>query len=339
MTSAVISPAHPERILKGLGKVWTSVGQEEKQQGRPTVLRACAMTLVIATDEPDGGGFASQTIAELMRDHPNRGVVLAISPDAPAEPEAEVLAQFWKPFGKAQQIGCEEIQINAKPESWTDVSQILFGLTAADLPVMFWCRHGGALCAAASQAESVGLKSVMDLATKTIIDSRGMPAAQVLDLFSKWRRDGYIVADLEWTRLTSWRQPLAHVFDNPARENVFGNFHTIEIGHTEPEPSARDFYLAGWLSAPFNAQARFKKVEGFGPGLHSVTLLSDSETITFERTGLECMTIQSTSGRQRGFSYPEPSTNSLMTEELSITGTDPAFDIAFKQARKLHDRN
>ena len=55
MSSSTIFPAQPEQILKGLGKLWTSLGQEEKQQGKPTVLRACAMTLIVATDEPDGG--------------------------------------------------------------------------------------------------------------------------------------------------------------------------------------------------------------------------------------------------------------------------------------------
>jgi len=43
VSSAVIFPAQPEQILKGLSKLWTSLGREEKQQGQPTVLRACAM--------------------------------------------------------------------------------------------------------------------------------------------------------------------------------------------------------------------------------------------------------------------------------------------------------
>ena len=60
MSSAIIFPAQPEQILKGLGKLWTSLGQEEKQQGKPTVLRACAMTLIVATDESDSGFSASQ---------------------------------------------------------------------------------------------------------------------------------------------------------------------------------------------------------------------------------------------------------------------------------------
>ena len=46
MSTSVI-PAQPEKILKALGKLWTSLGEEERQQGKPTVLRACAMTLIV----------------------------------------------------------------------------------------------------------------------------------------------------------------------------------------------------------------------------------------------------------------------------------------------------
>ena len=143
--SAVIFPAQPEQILKVLGKVWTSLGEEERHQGRPTVLRACAMTLIVACDEEDGTYAASQIISELMHEHPSRGIVLAVSDKAEHGIEARVLAQCWKPFGKAQQICCEQIEITIKPDSWPNIGPTLIGLTAADLPVIFWCRHRAAL--------------------------------------------------------------------------------------------------------------------------------------------------------------------------------------------------
>ncbi|MGH9640245.1 MAG: glucose-6-phosphate dehydrogenase assembly protein OpcA, partial [Bryobacteraceae bacterium] len=117
MTNSMIYPAQPEQILKSLGKLWTSLGQEEKEHGKPTVLRACAMTLIVATGESDGGFSASQIISELMHEHPSRGIVLTVSERAERDLEARVFAQCWKPFGKAQQICCEQIEIHARPES------------------------------------------------------------------------------------------------------------------------------------------------------------------------------------------------------------------------------
>ncbi len=84
------------------------------------------------------------------------------------------------------------------------------------------------------------------------------------------------MADLEWTRLTAWREPLAHLFDDPTRENKFASFHTLEIEHTEEKPSMQALYLAGWLSAPGKAQVTFRRAAGFGTGIQRVSFRSDT---------------------------------------------------------------
>ena len=335
MSSAVIYPAQPEKILKGLGQLWTSLGEEEKHQGKPTVLRACAMTLIVATDESDGGFSSSQIISELMREHPSRGIVIAVSPEAEHALEARVLAQCWKPFGKAQQICCEQIEITARPESWRNIGPTLIGLTAADLPVIFWCRHSAALSANATDNQKAGLEAVMSVSTKVIIDSKGIETDPTVEMISRWQSQGRVVADLEWARTTHWREPIAQVFDNVARENNFTEFHAVEISYTDETPSNSARYLAGWLSAPANAKVKFAKVQGYGPGVHSVVLRSTSETIEFERTSTDCMTLRSTKGRERKYSYAEPNLTALMTEELAILGVDPVFNTAFAHAREL----
>ncbi len=335
MSTTVISPAQPEQILKGLGKLWTSLGEEEKQQGKPTVLRASSMTLIVASDEPDAGYFASQTISELMREHPSRGVVLSVSAEAEEKPEARVLAQCWKPFGKAQQICCEQIEIKARPERWPDLGPILLGLTVADLPVVFWCRHQSALKPDSTKHQEHGLELVMDLATKSIFDLRDIATEQAFELLSKWRAQGRIVADLEWTRLTPWREPIGHIFDNVARDNKFSAFGSIEIAYSGDKLPMSALYAAGWLSAPYKPKVSFYKVDGYGPGLQSITMHASNETITFELTGKECMRLFSTNGRERRYNLSELSITSLMTEELSIIGADPAFDSAFTRAEEL----
>lgn len=335
MSSATIFPAQPEQILKGLGKLWTSLGQEEKQQGKPTVLRACAMTLIVATDEADGGFAASQTISELMHEHPSRGIVLAVSSKAERPIEARVLAQCWKPFGKAEQICCEQIEITVKPDSWANVGPTLVGLTAADLPVIFWCRHSAALSPLANRLQIAGIEAIMNLSTKVIVDTSGGNVDTAFELIAEWRSKRRIIADLEWTRLTLWRQPIAQIFDNEARENRYSAFHSVEIAYTDEKPTAGTFYMAGWLAAPYSARVSLVKTDGFGPGIHRITLRSDSESIDFERTTADCMTLRSTNKRQRKYSFVNRPIDHLMNEELAITGPDPAYDLAFLRAQEL----
>lgn len=340
MSSAVIFPAQPEQILKGLGKLWTSLGQEEKQQGKPTVLRACAMTLIVATDESDGGFSASQTIAELMREHPSRGIVLAVSEAAEHELEARVLAQCWKPFGKAQQICCEQIEITARPDSWPNVGPTLIGLTAADLPVIFWCRHNAALNPGATADEKAGLQAIINLANKVVIDTKGLSAAIALQILAGLRKQRRTVADLEWTRLTKWREPISQIFDNPARRIHYSQFGSIEIAYAGDELCASALYAGAWLSVPHGAKVSFVKEDGFDCGLQRITLRADAEEIVFEKTGVDCMSLHSTNGQQRSYTYDEPTDERLMTEELAIIGSDPSFDSALMRAGELlHDQN
>jgi glucose-6-phosphate dehydrogenase assembly protein OpcA len=335
MSTAVIYPAQPEQILKALSKVWTSLGQEEKEQGKPTVLRASSMTLIVATDEQDGGFCASQTISELMHEHPSRGIVLTVSEKAEKDVEARVLAQCWKPFGKAQQICCEQIEITATPQSWPNIGPTVIGIIPADMPVILWCRHSAALKPNATADQKAGLEAVMNLASKVIIDTHNEDPRNAFDQLTHWIGQGRVVADLEWTRLTRWREPIAHIFDNPSRKNKFSNFDTIEVAHTDEKACASVLYMAAWLSAPYKAKVSVIKTEGSGSGLHRVTLRSGSETIDFERTSCECMTLRSTNGRERKYSFNEASLYTLMNEELSVLGPDPAFHSALTHAREL----
>jgi glucose-6-phosphate dehydrogenase assembly protein OpcA len=267
-----------------------------------------------------------------MHSHPARGIVLAVSPDAEKSLQARVLAQCWKPFGKAQQICCEQIEITARPQSWPYVGPTLVGLTVADLPIIFWCRHQGALSQAATSDEQAGLEAVTDLATKVVIDTRGMPAADATSLLDRWQARGRVVADLEWTRLTPWREPLAHVFD--VCDIKLADFHSIDIEHTDDRPSMAALYMAGWLSL-YGAKVTFRRADGYLPGVHRVTLRSDSKTIDFARTGPDSAVLHTAGGRECTYNFGEPAVTALMTEELALMGVDPAFNAAFARVRGL----
>jgi glucose-6-phosphate dehydrogenase assembly protein OpcA len=216
------------------------------------------------------------------------------------------------------------------------VGPTLIGLTAADLPVIFWCRHGCALGKTATAADKAGLEAIVNLATKVIVDTSGMQPVDALELLAGWQAQKRVVADLEWTRLTAWREPLAHMFDNVARENSLASFHTIEIDHSGDAPPIPALYMAGWLSAPYRANVRFRKIEASGPGIiRRIGLLSQSGTIDFERNSDDSFTLRCPSGRERKYSLSEPSITALMTEELALTGADPAFNAAFARAEEL----
>ena len=160
----------PERILKELAGLWAGMSKGESQGTNSGVLRACAMTLVVAAESDEDAANVSGTLAELMHAHPSRAVVLRPSAEAGAM-EARVFAQCWMPFGKRQQICCEQIEITASKDRLDEVPGAILGIMVPDLPVVLWARGREWLSAPEFQL-------VLPLVQKLIIDSAklGEPA-------------------------------------------------------------------------------------------------------------------------------------------------------------------
>lgn len=331
--STVLNTVHPEKILKDLGNLWTSLGEDEKKQGKPTVVRACAMTLIVVTDDEDEDALAaSQTLVDLMHAHPSRAIVIRVARAPESGITAQVLAQCWKPFGKAQQICSEQIEIQATPDRWPDIKPIILGIMVPDLPVVIWCRQKSALRPDGDATQHEGLESLFALATKVIVDTRGPNPPEAIGALRSWKSGGRIVADLQWTRLTPWREAISGAFDDPQLLALRDSFQTIEIVHAEPTPPSSAFYLAGWLRQALPAKVSFVQRTGFGTGLQRVALLGPDTTIELERVGPTCAELRAGSLRQT-FALSTFSLYAAMNEELNILGPDEPFRAAFAQAK------
>jgi glucose-6-phosphate dehydrogenase assembly protein OpcA len=330
--------AQPEVILKELGRLWTSFGQDEHSKGKPSVLRACAMTLIVATDAEDTEAFdATQTVISLMQAHPSRAIFLRRSPDAENGISARVLAQCWMPFGKAQQICCEQVEIDATGEKWVEVGPTLRGIIVPDLPVVVWCRQRSLLWGERYE-ENVGWDTILPLATKVIADTADASAAgahalrEALDTLLLWQTDERAAGDLEWTRLTPWREAIADAFDDPQLLAQRESFHTVEIASTSATPSSAALYLYGWVAGRLAVTPSFTTVNGQTAGVARVSLRGSGPTIEIERSAPECMRV-TVNGRGHSFSMQPPSLFNLMHEELTVLGRDDEFRAALVRAR------
>jgi len=337
--SGVLS-AQPEVILKELGRLWTSVGEDEHSKGKPSVLRACAMTLIVATDTEDTDAFeATQTVISLMQSHPSRAIFLRRSPDAENGISARVLAQCWMPFGKAQQICCEQVEIDATGERWIEVGPTLRGIIVPDLPVVVWCRQRSLLWGKSLKG-TPGWDTILPLATKVIADTADASAAgaaplrQALDTISLWQTDDRAAGDLEWTRLTPWREAIAEAFDDPQLLAQRESFHSVEIATASHAPSSAALYLFGWLAGRLNLTPTFTAVESGTSGLARVALRGSGTSLVLERNSPECMRL-TIGDRSHSFSMQPPSLFNLMHEELTVLGRDDEFRAALARAREV----
>ena len=337
MSSAAI-PAQPEKILRALSQVWTSLGEEERQQGKPTVLRACAMTLIVITDADDQEQtLATQVLTELMHEHPSRAIVLRIDKNAENGLSARVFAQCWKPFGKAQQICCEQIEVSVAPERWPDVALTLLGIIVPDLPVVVWSRGHSVLHLSESPANRSGLASVLSLATKVVVDTSDTNLKTSLSALKDWKQQGQLIGDLEWTRLTAWRETLATVFDERPYLLKSGTFNSLELVYAGERQPTSAYYLAAWLEQGLGLSATYQsepEEPGVGAGLTRMTLKSGDLIIDLAKTSPACLQLR-VGDQEQKISLPPSSFYNLMHEELTILGSDPAFESAFDRTVEL----
>jgi len=302
---------NPETILKDLRNLWLDLGRDNEVAGG--VLRACGMTLVVATDASADMDELRHLLGVLMHNHPARAIVLKL--DGKAGLNATVFSQCWMPFGKHQQICAEGVEITAAPSDLYHVAQLLLPLIVSDLPAVLWCRGPRVF-------SDRLFDPLLPLVQKIIVDSTTVSdpqaaVAAVRDL----RKQGRLVADLSWTKLTGLRELIASLFD----EGTAANIKSARIFYGGDAPTASALYFTAWIQRALpDAQVTLEKRGEGTRSIRSIVLEGDCEVLltrpdksTFE---VHC------GGRMRRSSLVLVSEETLMGEELSILGPDPVFD-------------
>ncbi len=302
----------PDKILRDLQELWAQLAVDQADSGG--VLRACAMTLVIAAESAPDAEQSRRTAGVLMHNHPSRTVILR--PDGEAL-DARIFAECWRPLGKSQQICSEGIEITVGQGGFSEVAKFLVPLRVPDLPVVLWCRGPKAL-------EPGPLEPLFALADKIIFDSAGVnDSDSALQFLRKLRARGMRVADLHWTRLTGWREVLAHLVDDGAIDPAEVKGARVVFGGPSVTTCAR--YFAAWIRSAL-PRVRVTMEHGDGPpGLRSVTLAGASDSLTISAGSDHCVQV-SGCGRQYRSLLPSTSEEALMQEELSILGPDPVYE-------------
>lgn len=320
---AATASMQPEKILKELAGLWGSMSKNEGggQGVNSGVLRACAMTLIVAAEDEADAIAAGEALGELMHEHPSRAIVLRPSSD-PNDLEARVFAQCWMPFGKRQQICCEQIEITASMERIAEAETTILGIMAPDLPMVLWVRGGCWL-------KSEGFARLFPLAQKVVIDSSKCGDEEPFALIRRLQPKVKLLGDLAWTRLTSLREIIAHTFEDAGLIGKLQSIDRMVVEYTSHSITAA--YLAGWLSGalPSSAAIEVRKKQGEFDTLQ----LSGKDLDIFIELGPTAL-FRINGGEHRAM-LPAPTEVSIMREELSILRKDRVFEAALARAEKL----
>ena len=311
----------PEKLLKELANLWVDLGKADSQNVDAGVLRACAMTLIVAADCDEDAQLAGETLAELIHENPSRAIVLRIDQHAGGSLDSRVFAQCWMPFGRRQQICCEQIEITASADRLVDLPQIVLGLIAPDLPVVLWSRS-------ARISANADFARLFPLADKIIVDSSGFPDPASGLAFIQILRDAKIcVADLAWTRLSRWREIVALIFEDHLNRPFLASLARVEISHRGPAVPVAARYLAGWFAQALGRPLETAFAVADSPLDEDVAAIAFSgagfsASATLETDSFAALRVNDWTSRSP---FPKIGEAELLNEEMAILGADPTF--------------
>jgi glucose-6-phosphate dehydrogenase assembly protein OpcA len=307
----------PEHLLKDLRKLWADLGKEQEHG----VLRACAMTFLVVVNEGEDTSAVSETIGRLMHEHPSRAIVIRVTPQNGPLLEARVFAQCWMPFGKRQQICCEQIEIRSSPLSLADVVTVAQGLIVPDLPVVLYCPDQQ-LC------QSDSFQSLIPLATKLIVDSGNSQDLSLIEYLHKTDTRNLDVGDLMWNRLTPWRESIARIFDRPENARAAYSLDNIQMLYSGPDDGPGVVYLGAWFMHTLGAGVHLNVARGVGPSYASIAridLHGPRFEATVDLTDPNGGEIRSGTLRQHVV-FPQQGECELLRRELALAGRDRIFE-------------
>jgi glucose-6-phosphate dehydrogenase assembly protein OpcA len=313
----------PERLLKDLRNLWVDLGKQEPSG----VLRACAMTLIVVAEEERDDQAIGETLAAIMHEHPSRAIVLRVRVGDQRALSARVFAQCWMPFGRRQQICCEQVEIISSLASFSDVTSVLRGLIVPDLPVVLYCP-----------SETLWplpeFAALLPLASKLIIDSDSMESSPsaLSYLQSMPQTTGLRIADLVWARLTPWRESIAQIFEDSTRLRSVLDLEEIQILYhsLHGEPSSV-YYLAGWFMSVLGAGVKIRIAPGVGPdsaGIAHVLLRGPNMTASVDLTTPETVQVSINDECQQVTVFPRLGESEALSQELALVGRDSRFEDA-----------
>lgn len=328
----------PDKILKELADLWveTAAPSGADQSG---VLRACAMTMVVMVDETEDTQGIAETLAQLMKEHPSRAIVIRLRNCTEPCLESRVFAQCWKPFGSRQHICCEQIEIIASDTTLRDVPAVVLPLVVADLPVILWCRS----------SRATGLQGFLELeamAQKVIFDSASFSDSdKALARLMTASLPGTRVADLAWGRLTHSRELLAQSVNSEDLLRSLRQVDVIRVRARGPKPDLPARYFAAWLSnrlALAGASPRLEwdfRAMDVPTSLRGVWLTSpDGFSLSAELKEMVSSGVAvdiTVNGRVSSVVLPRPTEYELLLQELSIPGRDLIYEAALRRAATL----
>ena len=243
-----------EIVEQHLAALWQDTARDPKTDVDAAVLRARVANLLVFVSKDAALRDVHQMLAELTSIHPSR--VLAMLGDLEAtdldiEMSVESICQTDKRTG-VKRLCCEEITLKAQGKFVVELPSAALPLLAPDLSTFLWWRN-------APHVSDKVLDKLLRAADRLVIDSAEFadPQPDLIEtnkLFTIDEYDHVGVSDLNWARLTFWRELLADFYDVAAYRTELDGIDSVQVDYVAPEldetaVAPQALLIAGWLGS------------------------------------------------------------------------------------------
>ncbi|MBI2323944.1 MAG: glucose-6-phosphate dehydrogenase assembly protein OpcA, partial [Chloroflexi bacterium] len=202
--------------VSGLERELTRVRRGRAAHSREqaaTVARAAVVNIVVVATREAHALRAASTISELAMRHPSRAIVILADrhPDPSSMPAIELHAQLPS-IDRYEQVHYEQVLVRARGEVTDRQTSVVVPLLVPDLPLFVWWTG----------TPPIGqrhFEELVGLADRLLIDSADFarPEAMLPELarLCVLGPKHCALTDLNWARLTAWRELLTQFFDVP----------------------------------------------------------------------------------------------------------------------------
>ena len=222
-----------------------------RELGRP-IARASVLNLIVYADREEHARRAARSIADLALRHPSRAIVVLADRGARDGTEKRIEMHCRLPIADGARLVCyEQILVRARGDADDRLASAVIPLLVPDLPVFLWWTGTPPL-----GSRSFG--DLLRLTDRLVVDSadfaRPEATLPVIARISDEARGRFGLTDLNWTRLTPWREIATAFFDVPAWRLFLDGVTGVSVGFAV-DMDGRDIHpsqallFVGWLAS------------------------------------------------------------------------------------------
>jgi glucose-6-phosphate dehydrogenase assembly protein OpcA len=361
------------KIEKELATMWKPTAEAVGSSVESGVTRACTLNLLVYATVKDDRAGIDDMLDAVCEHHPGRTLVLLADREA-TEPklEAYVSTRCRMLGGNRKQVCGEQVTIEAAGLAVETVASAIEPLLEPDVPVFLWWKD-------IPHYEDKLFSRMIAMSDRIVIDSScfDSPHKDLLRLarMIKERPQFMSASDLNWGRLTAWRNLVASFWDVPDYRPHLDKIESVTVEYDPPDVAPEEIapkalLAVGWLAsrlgwsfegrreseekggASFRLRASGREIkvlmraterEGYCDGmLVSLTLSTGDASAEFrvafsnDRNKLETEArVDGARTVGRVLSYEQKTEGQRLSRELSLLKRDLVYEAALAVAAQL----